>query len=246
MPKRRLRRDAPEEDESSLPLGAAVAILGLVLIIVIAIGVGMNAAASPAPTGPFSRCKTAAEVGPRQYAGPPAMCIDATRGYRADIETTKGKVTVVLLASKAPLSVNNFIVLAVNGYYTGLNFWRIEDWVVQTGDPTGTGRGGPGYSIPEEPGANDPWKPGSLGFARPPDSPNLNGGQFFITKTAWPGGEPTVVYNHFATVTLGFENVSQLSPADRITRITVTQTKLPSPTISPSASPSPSPSSSPT
>jgi cyclophilin family peptidyl-prolyl cis-trans isomerase len=241
MPKRRLQRDEADDDESSLPLGPALAILALVLIIVIAIGIGMNAAASPAPSGAFSRCKTAPEIGPRQYAGPPAMCIDTKRGYTAEIETTKGKITIVLLVTKAPVTVNNFIVLAVNGYYTGLNFWRVEDWVVQTGDPTGTGRGGPGYSIPEEPGANDPWVPGSLGFARPADSSGLNGGQFFITKTAWPGGDPTVVYNHFATVTLGFENVGQLTTTDRITRITVIQTKLPSPSPSPSSKPSPSP-----
>jgi cyclophilin family peptidyl-prolyl cis-trans isomerase len=241
MPKRRFRRDEPEDDESSLPLVPALAILGLILIIVIAIGIGMNAAASPAPSGAFARCKTAPEVGPRQYSGPPAMCIDSNRAYTAEIETTKGKITIVLLASKAPVTVNNFVVLAVNGYYTGLNFWRVEDWVVQTGDPTGTGRGGPGYSIPEEPGANDPWVPGSLGFARPQNSPALNGGQFFITKTAWPGGDPSIVYNHFATVTLGFENVGQLTSTDRITRITVIQTRSPSPSPSPSVKPSASP-----
>jgi cyclophilin family peptidyl-prolyl cis-trans isomerase len=161
------------------------------------------------------------------------MCIDTTRGYTAQIETTKGKITVVMLVTKAPATVNNFIVLTVNGYYTGLNFWRVEDWVVQTGDPTGTGRGGPGYTIPDEPTATDPWAPGSLGFARPVVG-QINGGQFFITKTAWPGGDPTVNYNHFATVTLGFEVLSQLTASDRITRISVTQTGSPTPAVSPS------------
>ena len=229
MGKRRAGAEEESEEDSRLPLAAALAIVGLIVLVVVAAGLGMSAAASPAPAGAFSRCKTAVEVEPRHYAGPPAMCIDTSRGYTAQIETTKGKIPVVMLAA----TVNNFIVLAVNCYYTGPNFWRVEDWVVQTGDPSGTGRGGPGYTIPVEQTATDPWVPGSLGFARPVEGP-INGGQFFITRTAWPGGDPTIVYNHFATVTLGFEVISQLTTSDRITRITVTQTGSPSPSLSPS------------
>lgn len=218
-----------------MPIWLALLIVGVLVAVVIGAGIGLTAAASPAPAGAFSGCKPATEIASRQYSGPPATCISTKRGYSATINTTKGKLTVVMLVTNAPVTVNNFIVLAVNGYYTGLPFWRVEDWVVQTGDPTGTGHGGTGYSLPEEATAVDPWVPGSLGMARPVGGP-INGGQFFITKTAWPGGDPTIIYNHFATVTIGFDIVQQLTTTDRITGITVTQSGSPTPSVSPSPS----------
>jgi cyclophilin family peptidyl-prolyl cis-trans isomerase len=148
------------------------------------------------------------------------MCIDVKRNYTASIETTKGSVSFVMPAGQAPKTVNNFVVLAVNGYYNGLSFWRIEDWVVQAGDPRGNGRGGPGYSLPEEATAKE-WVPGSVGMARPVGGP-VNGSQFFITKDKWPGDGPgSTVYNHFGTVVVGFDILQQLTPEDRILKVEV-------------------------
>jgi cyclophilin family peptidyl-prolyl cis-trans isomerase len=119
------------------------------------------------------------------------------------------------------VTVNNFIVLAVNGYYNGLTFWDVPDWEAQAGDPLNNGQGGPGYNLPEEPSPL-PWAAGAVGMARIPGGP-INGSQFFIVKTEWPNGGPgSTVYNRFATVTAGLDKVSALAPGDRINTITVT------------------------
>ncbi len=109
--------------------------------------------------------------------------------------------------------------LAIHGYYNGLKFWDVEDWVVQTGDPLGNGRGGPGYGLPGEP-SNDPWGLGAVGMARVPGGA-INGSQFFIEKAAWPGSGPTAVYNRFGTVISGLDKVQLLQSADTITSITI-------------------------
>lgn len=203
---------------SRLPVGGLLVLLVLVTAVA-ALGVGVAWAANPAPSGAFARCKAAPQVAPRVYNAAPAMCIDAKQQYSATILTTKGDVTVTLLAGSAPVTVNNFVVLAVNNYYSGLKFFKIQDWYVQTGDPLNSGRGGPGYTLPEEPAPIDAWVPGSLGMARLPEG--ISGSQLFITKQAWPGGNPTLAYNHFATVTLGFDVLAQLTTDDRVLRIDV-------------------------
>ncbi|MDQ6918751.1 MAG: peptidylprolyl isomerase [Candidatus Dormibacteraeota bacterium] len=126
-----------------------------------------------------------------------------------------------MVAAKAPKTVNNFIVLAVNGYYNGLALHRVESWVVQGGDPQGDGRGGPGYTLPEE--TNDlPWTANAVGMARNP-SDGINGSQFFILKTDWPfPGPGTTTFNNFATVLGGTQILSTLKSSDRITSIAVT------------------------
>jgi cyclophilin family peptidyl-prolyl cis-trans isomerase len=199
----------------------ALAITALIVAVVIAAGIGVDWLASPHPTAAFAKCQTAQTLAPRLYAGPPAMCIDPEATYTGTIKTTKGDFSMVFLTSSTPKTVNNFIVLAENGYFDGSAFFRTEDWVVQTGDPLNNGRGGPGYSLPEEPpGKNDQWVPGSLGMARFPDG-TISGSQFFILRQSWPGGDPTLVYNHFATVTLGFDVVSQLTSSDRILSVSI-------------------------
>jgi cyclophilin family peptidyl-prolyl cis-trans isomerase len=203
---------------SRLPVGGLLVLLVLV-VAVAAAGVGLAWAANPAPTGAFAKCRTASPLAPRVYKTPPAMCIDTSKPYSATILTTKGDVTIAFLVGSAPVTVNNFIVLAVNGYYSGLKFFHITDWYAQTGDPLNSGRGGPGYTLPEEPAPNDSWAPGSLGMARLPDG--LSGGQVFITKQPWPGGNPTLAYNHFATVSLGFDILAQLTTDDRVLRVDV-------------------------
>jgi cyclophilin family peptidyl-prolyl cis-trans isomerase len=118
------------------------------------------------------------------------------------------------------VTVNNFIVLALDGYYDGMP-WKTEDWVVQSGDPNGDGTGGPGYTLPEEPNTAPDWGIGAVGMARPIGAP-INGSQFFIERAAWPGSGPTAVYNRFGTVIKGMDKAEVLTgPSDRITSITI-------------------------
>jgi cyclophilin family peptidyl-prolyl cis-trans isomerase len=110
-------------------------------------------------------------------------------------------------------------VLAVHGYYTGLEFWKSEDWVVQAGDPLNNGTGGPGYNLPDESNAQ-PWGVGSVGMARVPGGA-INGSQFFIQKADWPGSGPTAVYNRFGTVTSGMDKVQALLGSDTILSVKI-------------------------
>ena len=209
--------------EPALPMRPlpAVGITLLVVAAVVAGGIGLDWAAHPAPGGAFAACKTGPKLAPNLYSAPPPMCIDPSKTYNGTIKTTKGDFSFVFLASAAPKTTNNFIVLALNGYYNGLTFFRSEDWVVQGGDPENDGRGGPGYTLPPEaPAPGDRWVPGAMGMARFPGD-GISGSQFFVLKGSWPGGDPTTPYNHFATVTLGFDIVGQLTPGDRILRVEV-------------------------
>jgi cyclophilin family peptidyl-prolyl cis-trans isomerase len=122
-----------------------------------------------------------------QYSAPPAMQIDPNKTYTATFKTAKGDIVVQLFAKEAPITVNNFVFLAREGYYNGTTFHRvIKGFMVQGGDPTGTGRGGPGYKFNDEPGSlklkHD--SPGMLSMANA--GPNTNGSQFFITHVPTP------------------------------------------------------------
>lgn len=200
---------------------AAVAISLIVVALVIAAGVGIDWAIRPHPSSAFSSCRTQTQLAPEQYAGPPAMCIDTSQKYSGTMKTTKGDVSFNFLTSQTPKTANNFIVLAENGYFNGLPFWHSLDWLIQSGDPEGNGRGGPGYTLaPELPAADETWQPGSMGMARFPDG-TISGSQFFILKQTWSGGNPTTVYNHFATVTQGMDVVGQLDTSDRILSVEI-------------------------
>jgi cyclophilin family peptidyl-prolyl cis-trans isomerase len=121
-----------------------------------------------------------------QYDAPPPVTIDPTKKYTAIIKTDDGDIDVVLHADKVPITVNNFIFLAREGYYDGVIFHRvIADFMAQTGDPTGTGSGGPGYQFDDE------FHPelrhdGSGVVSMANAGPNTNGSQFFITHVATP------------------------------------------------------------
>ena len=124
---------------------------------------------------------------PKQYASPPAMSIDPERTYRATMATSKGDISIELFADRAPVTVNNFVFLARDGFYDDVVFHRVLDgFMAQGGDPTGSGRGGPGYRWDDEPSAlrirHD--SPGILSMANA--GPNTNGSQFFITFTPTP------------------------------------------------------------
>ncbi len=130
---------------------------------------------------------------------------------------------IELLPDTAPATVNNFVVLALHGYYNQLTFWKSEDWVIQGGDPNGDGTGGPGYNLPEEPNDSLKWDVGSVGMARVPGGA-INGSQFFIVKGTWPGGGPTATYNRFGTVVEGLDKAQALTSNDRIDYIAITIT----------------------
>jgi cyclophilin family peptidyl-prolyl cis-trans isomerase len=174
---------------------------------------------------------TGASSNIKQYSSAPPMTIDPNKTYVATINTGKGSFKIALDAKDAPNTVNNFVFLARDGYYDGVSFHRvIEDFVAQTGDPTGTGSGGPGYTLDVE-NADQPFTEGTVGMAKPADasSPN-NGSQFFITLTDTPTleGRNTV----FGHVTDGLDVVKELTardpqlvqdppPGDRIESITI-------------------------
>ncbi len=122
----------------------------------------------------------------KSYSSPPAMGIDPQKSYTATIQTAGGDIVLQLFADKTPNTVNNFVFLAREGFYDAVIFHRvITNFMVQGGDPTGTGRGGPGYSFADEfhPELSHDG-PGVLSMANA--GPNTNGSQFFITHVATP------------------------------------------------------------
>jgi len=148
-----------------------------------------SASASPAatPAGAFgavdtSKCWTTPPTfaaGYAQWSVAPQMVIDPAGKYTATMSTNKGDITIELYAAKAPIAVNNFICLAGNGYYDLTLFHRIlAGFVVQGGDPTATGRGGPGYSIADELPTDLNYDAGTLAMANA--GANTGGSQFFI------------------------------------------------------------------
>lgn len=113
-----------------------------------------------------------------QYSAPPAMQIDPQKTYTATLHTTKGEITIELFPGEAPKTVNNFVFLAREGFYDNVKFHRIiRGFMVQTGDPTGTGAGGPGYRFEDERVTRD-YDRGIVAMANA--GPNTNGSQFFI------------------------------------------------------------------
>ncbi len=131
----------------------------------------------------------------KEYASYPDMVIDPAKTYTATMKTSRGDIEIDLFAEQAPKTVNNFVFLARDGFYDGIKFHRvIENFMVQGGDPTGTGSGGPGYKWADEPSALQLKHegPGTLSMANA--GPNTNGSQFFIThiKTDWLDGKHAV------------------------------------------------------
>ncbi|HEY0009433.1 MAG TPA: peptidylprolyl isomerase [Tepidisphaeraceae bacterium] len=157
----------------------------------------------------------------KQYSKPPEMTIDSSKDYTATIETSAGTIVCKLFAKDAPKTVNNFVFLAKEGFYDGVAFHRvIPDFMVQGGDPTGTGSGGPGYKFGDEVGAGKPkHKRGSLSMANA--GPGTNGSQFFITHivTDWLDGKHTV----FGETTSGLEVVDKIKQGDKITKVTISE-----------------------
>ena len=159
---------------------------------------------------------------PKSYSSPPAMQIDPSKKYTATFDTSRGTIVVELFADVAPNTVNNFVFLAKDGFYDGTKFHRvIPDFMVQGGDPEGTGRGGPGYRFNDEftAGKYKKHQRGSLSMANA--GPNTNGSQFFITHvvTDWLDGKHTV----FGQATSGLEVVDQIKGGDTLKKVTISE-----------------------
>jgi cyclophilin family peptidyl-prolyl cis-trans isomerase len=144
----------------------------------------------------------------RRFDAPPPMCIDPEKRYTATMATTKGTLTIALDPVAAPKTVNNFVVLARYHYYDGVGFHRIiPGFVIQGGDPEGTGRGGPGYRFEDELPKPGRYEMGSLAMAN--SGPNTNGSQFFIISGP-AGMSLPPQYSLFGKVVDGLDVVTAL------------------------------------
>jgi len=155
---------------------------------------------------------------PKTYTERPEVTISAKKKYTAIVETTKGTFKVELRPDLAIQTVNSFIFLADEGYFNGVTFHRVmrgiagqPDFVAQTGDPTGTGSGGPGYTLPAE-FSKEAYVRGTVGMARVGNDLNSAGSQWFITYTDKYQDVLNGQYTVFGMVTEGMEIVDKLTP----------------------------------
>ena len=163
------------------------------------------------PIMPFA--EACQKTGEKQFSEAPARIIDTSKTYVATITTETGDI-VLELFSDTPITTNNFVFLACKGFYDGLTFHRVEpNFVIQGGDPEGTGRGGPGYSIPDEDDGDHQMEKGIVSMAKA--GPNTTGSQFFIVT----GPRENVQhldpdFTVFGRVTSGMEVAEQIAVGD--------------------------------
>lgn len=183
--------------------------------------------ASPSPTLALnipstSPAQTSPEPSQTAVTGPQgpisSQAAEAAKTPRVTVKTSKGDIGLILYRESAPGTVENFLKKTQSGFYSNLTFHRVEDWVIQGGDPKGNGTGG-GQMRTE---INDrPFVRGSLGVARGPDINVSNDTQFFITKT--DSSHLNQQYTNFGMVTKGLEVVDKITRGDKILSITYDQ-----------------------
>lgn len=186
---------------------------GALLVLSALIAAGALAASFGTATAQDQECwsgEPSMELGYPQWSEPPGMVIDISKTYIATIETNHGPIIVELAAEEAPIAVNNFVCLARAGYYDFTLFHRvIEEFMIQGGDPTGTGTGGPGYQFEDElPSGEAPYVRGTLAMANA--GPNTNGSQFFIVHQDQTAQFPAN-YTIFGQVTEGLDVLDALA-----------------------------------
>ncbi|GED57997.1 peptidylprolyl isomerase [Brevibacillus formosus] len=178
---------------------------------------GSNEAAPNQPTAPAEKpaskepANPPGPTGEKKYEKAPAMQIDKAKDYQAKISTSMGDITIDLFEKDAPIAVNNFVFLAKDKFYDGITFHRvIKDFMIQTGDPLGSGMGGPGYTFEDELQNGHKYEPGVVAMAN--SGKNTNGSQFFI------GSGPDVTgldnspnYTIFGKVTGGMDIVQKIA-----------------------------------
>jgi peptidyl-prolyl cis-trans isomerase B (cyclophilin B) len=185
------RRRRQRQRITVIAVALVVALIGGVLAFAAFTGGETPPAASGTPTPSASSttepvaCGATAPAGankqPQEFSKPPPMEIDPSKTYTATLETSCGTIAIQLLADQAPETVNSFVFLAEKGYFDGTRFHRIDTRIeiIQGGDPTATGQGGPGYTIPDELTGNETYGPGVVAMANT-GQPNSGGSQFFI------------------------------------------------------------------
>ena len=183
-------------------------------VLILLAGCGQPAATAAATINPAAAqaaCGAATPTGTpqRTYSASPAMQIDVKKQYTATIQTQYGNIVIQLLPQQAPATVNNFVFLACHGFYDGLIFHRIvPGFVIQGGDPQGSGAGGPGYSFKDElPSSSNVYVPGAVAMAN--SGPNTNGSQFFICTASDTSLPPN--YTYFGKVVQGMDAVTAIS-----------------------------------
>ena len=153
----------------------------------------------------------------KQYSAPPPMQVETNRTYHVTIKTNKGDIHLQLNPAEAPQTVNNFVALARDGFYNGVVFHRVvPGFVIQGGDPTGTGSGGPGYKFKDEP-VKRSYKAGTVAMAN--SGPNTNGSQFFICledQPSLPG-----LYTIFGDTVSGMDVVRSIRQGDIMQSVTI-------------------------
>ena len=193
-------------------------VLLLTALSVVVLVIASCSGSEPPTATPAPQTSTTGEVTIKQYSSPPAMSIDSEKSYTAKLKTNHGDITIELYAAEAPITVNSFVFLARDNFYDGVIFHRvIEGFMIQGGDPTGTGTGGPGYRFQDEIVSSLTFaEPGLLAMANA--GPGTNGSQFFITVAPTPhlNGNHTI----FGKVTEGYDVVLAISqvntgPRDR-------------------------------
>ena len=205
------RRDAATTQRTLMIVGGAIVVLVVVVIIVSAVSSKPPAATTAAKSDSAVCALFPAYTG--QETQPPALVIDKTKSYTAQIITDKGEIDANLFAADAPETVDNFMYLACNHFYDNLTFHRvIPGFVAQGGDPKGDGSGGPSYHIPDEFQLSTRKfdKAGLMSMAL--SGPNTGGSQFFITYDATPNldGQFTI----FGEVSKGMDVLQSLTPRD--------------------------------
>ncbi len=174
----------------------------------------------PQPTPPPSEIPPPGqEISPsmndKTWAFPGILPAAKIQGKQVRMETSKGTIVFELFGEDAPKAVSNFVYLTEGGYYDGLTFHRVESWVVQGGDPTGTGRGGPGYKFEDET-VTKQYVRGVVAMANA--GPNTNGSQFFFLTQDTP---LPPAYTIFGTITEGLSVIDKLAIGDKMTKVTV-------------------------
>ncbi len=157
----------------------------------------------------------------KQWKTSPAMQLAPGKQYSALIETDRGTIEIAFAPEYAPITVNNFVFLAREGFYDGVKFHRvIPNFVIQGGDPTGTGSGGPGYRFADEV-RNNPLRHETGVISMANAGPGTNGSQFFITHSPQPhlDGKHTV----FGKVTSGMDVVNSIRQGDKMISVTITE-----------------------
>ena len=236
---RRRDRKAPEPPKNPLtkPKGMVFSGITLVLLALFVVTLVQAACSSAAPAAkPASSAsasakpaasasvKPAASTSPSAsarptFTSPPPMTIDTSRHYTATIETEKGPIVLDLDPSLAPKTVNNFVFLANEHFYDGLKWHRVvPGFVIQGGDPQGTGAGGPGYKFADEP-VKGQYTDGCVAMAN--SGPNTNGSQFFIC-IADDSQKLQPLYNLFGHVTSELDVAKKITTADHMLKVTIT------------------------